>query len=181
MAQSPGLAPMTAPYGVQVVYGALPRAIMDAGPTFAARAELAAIKAALPFVQRKLALATPSGATGLARMSVTAELSLGTPSSGFSGFVGYGGMPSLYMGHVEHGTHPHWPPIAALAYWAARKFGYPVGSPEAKRAGYLVARKISRVGTKGQHMVEKTADANRAQTQRIMAGAALRVFHDMGR
>jgi len=98
-----------------------------------------------------------------------------------SGFVGYSGMPSTYMGHVEYGTRPHWPPIAPLAYWAARKFGYPVGSSEAKRAGYLIARKISRVGTKGQHMVEKTADANRAQAQRLMANAALGVFHSMGR
>jgi len=169
---------MTAPYGVHVVYGALPKAIMDAGPAFAARAEVAAIKAALPFLQRKLTLATPTGATGLARSSVTVDLQLGGVPSGF---VGYGGMPSTYMGHVEYGTRPHWPPIAPLAYWAARKFGYPVGSAEAKRAGYLIARKISRVGTKGQHMVEKTADANRAQAQRLMANAALGVFHSMGR
>jgi len=169
---------MTAPYGVHVVYGALPKAIMDAGPSFAARAEVAAIKAALPFLQRKLTLATPTGATGLGRQSVTMDLRLGGEPSGF---VGYSGMPSTYMGHVEYGTRPHWPPIAPLAYWAARKFGYPVGSSEAKRAGYLIARKISRVGTKGQHMVEKTADANRAQAQRLMANAALGVFYSMGR
>lgn len=169
---------MTAPYGVNIVYGALPKAIMDAGPRFVAEAEVAAIKAALPFLQRKLALATPDGATGLLRGSVTMDLRLGAEPSGF---VGYGGAPGLYAPFVEYGTRPHWPPIAPLAYWAARKFGYPVGSPEAKRAGYLVARKISRVGTKGKHMIENTANANRAQAEQLMASAALGVFHSMGR
>ena len=178
MAQPPEYHPMTAPYGVRVVYGALPRAIMTQSPAIVRRAELAAIRAAMPFLQRKLALATPTGATGLARSSVTAEMATGSVPSGF---VGYGGMPSLYIRFVEEGTRPHWPPLAPLAYWAARKFGYPVGSPEAKRAGYLVARKISRVGTKGQHFVEKTADAHRAKAQDLMRRAALGVFHSIGR
>ena len=145
--------------GIRVTYGALPQSIMDGEPSALMEAKRAAVNAALPYLQRRLALATPSGATGKARQLVAMELSV-QPSS-VVGFVGYAEPASGYMGFVEDGTRPHWPPIAAMQLYAARKFGYLVGSPEARRAGYLIARSISRKGTKAQHVVENVANASR--------------------
>lgn len=47
---------------------------------------------------------------------------------------------------VERGTRPHWPPIAALAGWA-RRHG---------RNAFLVARAISRYGTRAYRHAENT-------------------------
>lgn len=91
------------------------------------------------------------------------------------GFVGYAGMASTYIGYVNDGTAPHWPPIAPLAYWAARKFGLSVGSPEARRAGYLVARAISRRGTKPVHFIEKVVNDDGPQARQLMADAIAEV------
>lgn len=179
---------MSAGYGVQVVYGALPRAIMDSSPEIVRLSRVAAIRAALPFLQRKLALATPSN-FGLLRGSVTPEMGL-TMGAEPVGFVGYAGAPSLYAGVVETGSTKHWwppgrygakDPLAPLTIWAARKFGYPAYSSEARRAGYLVARKISRKGLAGAHMVENTVHLHGGQAQDLMRAAALEAFNSIGR
>ena len=164
-------------YGIRVTYGALPAAIRKArrDPAIVNRARREAITAAGPFLQSKLARATPEGATGLAGQNVVFDIGPGPV-----GHVGYAEPAAGYMPNVEYGTSPHWPPRAAMELYAARKFGYPTGSREARRAGYLIARKISRVGTKGQHVVENTATTNRAAAQRLMAAAAIGVFRRMG-
>lgn len=48
-----------------------------------------------------------------------------------------------YMPFLEEDTRPHWPPLAAIAPWA-KAHGI---------APFLVARAISRRGTKGRHML----------------------------
>jgi hypothetical protein len=45
-----------------------------------------------------------------------------------------------YGPYIEFGTRPHFPPVAPLEEWA-RRHGLPPGT------GFLIARKISRVGT----------------------------------
>lgn len=161
-------------YGINVEYGALPAALMDprTSPRIVRTVRTEAIAAALPFLQAKLARATPEGATGKAGQSVTVEMDRATPA----GFVGYAAPAAGYMPFVEFGTRPHWPPRGPLELYAARKFGYAAGSPEARRAGFLIARKISRHGTRAQHVVREVADANRGQAQRIMAAAAVSAF-----
>lgn len=60
------------------------------------------------------------------------------------------------LGHalpVEHGSRPHWPPMAPLQAWAARVLG--VSGAEGRRVAFLVARAISRRGTKAHHMFER--------------------------
>ena len=54
--------------------------------------------------------------------------------------------PLTYALPVEDGSKPHWPPQAPLAAWAQRKLG--LSADEAKSVGFLIARKISRVGTR---------------------------------
>lgn len=53
-----------------------------------------------------------------------------------------------YAPHVEEGSKPHFPPLAALQPWA-RRHGFPAGSAGA----FLVARAIAQRGTKGHHML----------------------------
>jgi hypothetical protein len=154
---------------IHVGYGTLPAAIMADPQALYRVTGRAALAAGLPYVHRRLALATPSGATGLARASVTSESGLGVAP--VRGFVGYAGMSSRYIGFVNDGTRPHWPPIGPLAYWAARKFGYPVGSAQAQRAGYLVARAISRRGTKPRLFVERVVIKDGPQARRLMSDA----------
>lgn len=55
------------------------------------------------------------------------------------------GAGARHAPYVHFGTRPHWPPRAPLVRWAKKKFG--LTDPDAKRVGYLVARKISREGT----------------------------------
>lgn len=61
-----------------------------------------------------------------------------------------------YAPHVEFGTRPHWPPLAAMQPWA-RRHGFPAG-----RAGaFLVARAIARRGTKAQPYMRPALEASR--------------------
>jgi hypothetical protein len=167
-------------YGVRVAYGALPKAIIrdTDRPEIVRQAQSEAIGAALPYLQRRLALATPEGATGKARQLVVVERSmLGDEPVGA---VGWAEPASGYIAFANDGTRPHWPPRAPMEFYAARKFGYPVGSKEAKRAGYLLARRISRYGTKAQHFFEGVVESSRDQAEALMARAALDVFHRWG-
>lgn len=59
------------------------------------------------------------------------------------GVVGVGEKYGLY---VEQGSRPHFPPVAAIERWAQTKLGV-------RGAGFLIARKIARVGTKAHPFV----------------------------
>lgn len=128
----------------------------------------AAVNAAGPYLQRHLALATPRGATGGLAQHVYFERSQigGKPQ----GFVGYAVPAGLYAPFVEEDTRPHWPPRAAMEYWVQRVLRV----PNVRQVAYLISRKISRVGTKGKHMVADTASQQRSATQNLMANAAVR-------
>ena len=52
-----------------------------------------------------------------------------------------------YGGPVEFGTKAHFPPVPAIERWAQTKLGK-------KGLGFIIARKIARVGTKAQPYVE---------------------------
>lgn len=56
-----------------------------------------------------------------------------------------------YAMAVEKGTRPHWPPVQVLEPWARRHGA----------VAFLVARAISRRGTKGHHMLENALEDNR--------------------
>jgi len=80
------------------------------------------------------------------------------PGLGFEGVVG----TSLsYAIPVELGTKPHMPPVQPLVEWARQKLG--VSGKEAERAGWGIARKIARQGTKGHFMFADAFSANEAQ------------------
>ena len=69
---------------------------------------------------------------------------------------------------VRQGTRPHFPPYRALIPWVMRKLGIPT-EKEAARVAYLVARKISRVGTPAQPYHEYVVEENMFGMQQIIS------------
>ena len=57
---------------------------------------------------------------------------------------------------LERGTKPHWPPIKALEGWAQRKLGD-------RRLAFVVARAISKRGTKAIRMFAKSLEKLRPE------------------
>ena len=74
---------------------------------------------------------------------------------------------------VELGTRPHFPPVAPLAEWARKVLGVP--AEEAEAVGFLIARKISRQGTRGAFMFRRGFDENLGQVEAIYQGALVRI------
>lgn len=96
-----------------------------------------------------------------------------------------------YWKYVENGTRPHWPPVDAILRWVEIKPVIPRPDsrgriPTPKQLAYLIARKISRVGTQGKpDLAEAEEQANARFMARLEealqadAGAYItRVFRD---
>ena len=64
--------------------------------------------------------------------------------------MGVVGSNLKYAGYVEMGTKPHWPPVEALQPWA-RRHGM---------SAFLVARAISRRGTKAHKYLQRAFEDN---------------------
>lgn len=111
---------------------------------------------------------TPVGARGKLRSSTVfqimgrgREMRLEIRQSAFSP----GGFP--YGVAVREGTKPHFPPIAALIPWVVKKLG--IGDPkQARTVAFLIARKISKVGTKPNPYHERVFTSNISMIKRII-------------
>jgi hypothetical protein len=90
-----------------------------------------------------------------------------------TGVIGTVFSSSPYAEAVELGTKPHFPPIAPLVDWVIQKLGVP--EKDARGVAFLVARKISRVGTKGHHMFSRALDKQEAAVRAIFERALTRV------
>ena len=111
---------------------------------------------------------TPVGARGKLRSSTVfqvlgkgQDMRLEIRQSAFSpgGFA--------YGVAVREGTKPHFPPIAALIPWVVKKLG--IGDPKrARTAAFLIARKISKVGTKANPYHERVFQSNVSMIRRIV-------------
>lgn len=97
--------------------------------------------------EREITEITPRAA-GLLAGSIGSEV-----QSFEDSVIGVVGTSAAYAVPVELGTRPHFPPIEPLVDWVRVKLG--VGEKEARGVAFLVARKISRTGTKGAHMFER--------------------------
>ena len=94
------------------------------------------------FVQRvaqklraEIVIRTPVD-TGRLRASIAVE----SQDDGLTAIVGTN---VKYAPHVEFGTRPHWPPIAALQPWASRH-GFGKGRQGAGRVASIIARRGTR-------------------------------------
>jgi hypothetical protein len=63
---------------------------------------------------------------------------------------------------VEYGARPHFPPPGALDGWVRRRLGI-TGDREAREVAFLIGRKISRHGTRGQFFFERAWAENEAR------------------
>lgn len=63
----------------------------------------------------------------------------------------------VYAAPVETGAKPHFPPTEALLLWVKQKLGVR-NEKEAKSVAFLIARAISKRGTKGAHMFDATLE-----------------------
>jgi len=106
---------------------------------------------------------------GTLRVSILGDV---RPLAGL-GMEGVVGTSLAYALPVELGTKPHMPPVAPLVQWAKQKLG--VSGKEAERAGWAIARKIARVGTKGHFMFATAFAENEAQIVRGFGVAVSRI------
>lgn len=109
-----------------------------------------AITKGLMLLQREIAEATPTGANQLLRKSIIAQ----PVQVSESGLIGVVGTSLNYAVPVEIGTRPHFPPLAPLQDWVVAKLG--IEKKRAKSVAFLIARKISKQGTKGAFMFRDT-------------------------
>ena len=68
-----------------------------------------------------------------------------------------------YWTYIENGTKPHFPPVDAIRKWIEIKPVLPYPGQDGKlptpdQLAFLIGRKISRVGTKGDGKLEQSVD-----------------------
>lgn len=82
---------------------------------------------------------------------------------------GHLGSPLAYAEPVEYGAKPHWPPPGPIQGWVHRKLG--LSGKEMVRVAFLVARAISRRGTRGHFMFQAGLQKAREVGPRLVAAA----------
>jgi hypothetical protein len=87
--------------------------------------------------------------------------------------------PLGYALAVETGSRPHFPPPGPLALWARRKFS--LTEKEARSVGFLVARAISRRGTKAWWMARDGLAGARGQVEARYRSSVDRIVQRLGR
>lgn len=142
-------------------------------PDMTNREVLATMTEVTLLMQHEVQDLMPVGATGLTRASITAD-AFSTPT-GAIGVVASSQPAAVYL---ELGTKPHMPPVAALVPWVSAVMG--LRDEDAKRVAFLVARKISRVGTKAQKPFSRAIEALRGQVDRMFEDCAARVAAQLG-
>lgn len=117
---------------------------------------------ALALLERAVKPGTPEGA-GPIHLRDTIFPKVSISGKKVSGQLG---TPLAHGEPVELGTRPHFPPTAPIQHWVEKKLGY--SGKEAASIAFLIARAISRRGTKGARMFEKGFDENEAAVRRIL-------------
>lgn len=145
------------------------QAQMAKAPEIVREELLAAVTEADLLLLRGVQERTPT-ATGLLRSS---EHNVETVVEPF-GVEGLVGSPLNYAQPVDLGTRPHFPPVAALMDWVKLKLGI-TDEKEARSVAFLVARKISKEGTKGAEMFGQAFAAMEPQVRQIFDMAQQRI------
>jgi len=76
------------------------------------------------------------------------------------------GTPAVHGEPVEYGTKPHFPPVAPIRHWVERKLG--LSGSEAAGVAFVIARAISKRGTKPARMFGRGVDEQKAAVIRIL-------------
>lgn len=80
-----------------------------------------------------------------------------------------------YYRYLEDGTKPHFPPVEAIQRWIEVKHILPDtrdgNLPDTKQLAYLIARKISKVGTKAENILESSISEIQTQFEMELSNA----------
>lgn len=148
------------PMSVKIELGAVPSTLATHKAGVYKTLVYDALTDATEYLAGRLALNTPVGATGKARQAVVTNVEPGFFGE-MAGHVDYAEPASSYIVFADQGTRPHWPPYEPIAYWVMRV----LGTDDPKVIG-RVRRGIAARGTKAQHFVADTADAEADMTAR---------------
>ena len=131
-------------------------------PAESQKARAGRMTEALLLLQREVKSKTPVGAGPIhLRDTIFHKVNMGGTN-----ITGILSSPLEYGAPVEYGTKPHFPPVGPLQHWVETKLG--ISGKEAKSVAYLIARAISRRGTKGAEMFGKGFSENEAAVMRIL-------------
>lgn len=131
-------------------------------PEASDRARVSRTTQVLLLLERVVKLKTPVGA-GPTHLRDTIFQKV---QRGAQAIIGILGTPCAYGEPVEMGTRPHFPPIAPIRHWVEKKLG--ITGKEAGSVAFLIARAISKRGTKGAAMFEEGFGENEADIIRIL-------------
>jgi len=131
-------------------------------PKASKAARYAKITEAVNLLERAVKKNAPYGA-GPIHMRDTIHGKVSISGARVAGIVG---TPAEYGEPVEMGTKPHFPPVRPIQFWVERKLGY--SGDEAASVAFLIARAISRRGTKGKKMFSTGFEENEARVLRIL-------------
>jgi len=126
---------------------------------------LPAIESATLLLHRAVTDKTPVGATAVARGSI--QSSVETVRGRVTSFRGTVMSAAPHILPLEHGSRPHWAPIAPLRRWARVVLGD-------ERLAYAVQWAIARRGTQGAHMFRDAHAEQKGKIERILATAVER-------
>jgi hypothetical protein len=131
-------------------------------PEASEEARVARMTEALALLEREVKERTPEGAGPIhLRDTIFGKTSvMGRKVHGFLG------TPAKYGESVELGTAPHFPPVEPIRHWVEKKLR--ISGNNARSVAYMIARAISRRGTKGAHMFGEGFDASEARVVGIL-------------
>ena len=93
--------------------------------------------------------------------------------------IGAVGSPLVHAEYVEVGTRPHMPPIQPLQDWVQTKLNI-TDEAESRSVAFLIARKISRVGTKPDGTWQRIYEASQVGIEARFARGVDRVLDRLG-
>lgn len=141
--------------GVDRLTKAYPQASRDA--------RVSKVTEVLMLLERAIKKETPFGA-GPIHLRDTIHNAVSVSGQKVSGIVG---TPLQHGEPVEMGTKPHFPPIGPIQHWVQTKL-HIESEKESRSVAFLIARSISRRGTKGAKMFQTGFEDNEAMVMRIL-------------
>ena len=128
-------------------------------------ARISKITEVLNLLERAIKKETPYGA-GPIHLRDTIHNKVSVSGTKVSGILG---TPLAHGEPVEMGTKPHFPPIGPIQFWVQQKL-HIEGEKESRSVAFLIARAISKRGTKPRKMFSTGFDENEAAVRRILNG-----------
>lgn len=137
-------------------------ALVKEYPEAAKKARMRRLTEAVMLLEREIKRDTPYGA-GPIHLRDTIHGAVKEYGERATGILG---TPMEYGEPVELGTKPHFPPVGPIEHWVRVKLRLP--DEIAPSVAFLIARAISRRGTKGKKMFAHGFEDNEAKIRRIL-------------